>query len=175
VAFVASMASLALACPGQASAATSGHPKADEWLAENARDVGALLSDAQIVYGEMEPCSSTNGPDPGNSLPCEGLSGDPGDWAMRTGRDCPKVTADVNTLQRDAPIPLAQAQHWWSTALEDLTLGCRAIGLAQSAWVASSTGGRTAAVPETGNAAAAYMQAANTLLRRVDATVSARK
>jgi hypothetical protein len=172
-AFVAVVASLALAWPGQASAATWRHPKADAWLAQHARHVGALLSDAQIVYGEMQPCSSTNGPDPGSSLPCAGLSGDPGDWAMRTGLDCPKVTTDVRTLQSDGPIPLAQAQRWWSTALEDLTLGCHAIEQAQRAWLANSPVGEHTSASEPGDVAAAYMQTANMLLRRVSTTVSA--
>ncbi len=92
---------------------------------------------------------------------------------MRTGLDCSKVATDSRILQSDGPIPLAQAQRWWSTALHDLTVGCSAIGIAQKAWLArSSVGGNTTAVSEPGDSAAADMQTASLLLRTVDKTIS---
>ncbi len=136
--------------------------------------MGALLSDVQIVYGELQACSGTDGPDPGSSAPCEGVSGNPGDWALSTSLDCSKVMIDVSPLRSVGPIPLAQAQPWWSSALQNLTLGCSAIGLAQKGWLAdSASGGTTAVVTEPGDVAATDMETASALLRRVDRTVSA--
>ena len=129
----------------------------------------------QTPRSSTEKCSPAQvrtGRDPGSSAPCEGLSSDPGDWAMRTGLDSRRSRNGLEDPAVDA-IPLAQAQRWWSTALHDLTVGCSAIGIAQKAWLArSSVGGNTTAVSEPGDSAAADMQTASLLLRTVDKTIS---
>jgi hypothetical protein len=173
---IVSMSSFTFAGFAHASTPRWAHPKAEAWLVMNARDMGALLSDFQVVYGEMQTCSSTNGPDRGSSEPCEGVSSDPGDWAMRTSRDCPRVIMDVGTMQSDGPIPLVQAENLLSTALHELTLGCGAIALAQNAYLVSpATEANNQAVSDPADSAAADVQAASTLLQRVDNALNARK
>jgi hypothetical protein len=170
------MSSLTFAGFAQASAPRWAHPKAEAWLVKNAREVGALLSDFQVLYGEMQTCSSTDGPDEGSSQPCEGVSSDPGDWAMRTSQDCPRVIMDVRTVRSDGPIPLVQAENLLSTALHDLTLGCGAIALAQNAYLVSpATEANNAAASDPADSAAADMQAASSLLHRVGNELNARK
>jgi hypothetical protein len=170
------MSSFTFAVSAQASAPRWAHPKAEAWLVTNAQDVGALLSDFQVVYGEMQTCSGTDGPDPGSSEPCEGVSSDPGDWAMRTSQDCPRAIMDVGTVRSDGPIPLVQAENLMSTALHDLTLGCGAIALAQNAYLVSpSTEANNAAVSDPADSAAAEMETASTLLHRVGNALNARK
>jgi hypothetical protein len=95
---------------------------------------------------------------------------------MRTSQDCPRVIVDVEVLRTDGRIPLMQAENWLSTALQELTLGCGAIALAQNAYLVSpSTEANNGSVSEPADSAAADMQAANTLLHRVGNALNARK
>jgi hypothetical protein len=140
------------------------------WRAANAADVKAVVSGATAVLEVLRSHPIHCNPTPSGGTNCGTVTGNPTNWpAGLTDQQCSTLSGAVTKARSDPPVPSATAEHWWTSALSQLTAACHNVELAVLAYNSPSGPDESTYVPTlTG------IQADLTEIKRLNQYASAR-